>query len=647
MRAKTTIRSIAFPLLLAMVFLFGTDNVLAQNTRTWDGGGGTDTRWSTAANWDGGTGTGIVPTATDYAVIPTGYTVTFDANATIANLSISGNVTFISDFTLTVTGIFSLTDATLNLGYDGTTANGFIIQLGSSTVPSAELNLTNSKIEYYSANPNTDRRDVLIRAYGSISMNNLLTSYIGTLDRTPNVSTRLERFTGQFRSDARFEGDVILGARVNIGQHSVWLGKEAENIQLSIPSVGETFFGFTDEHLPNTTIGRLVKSARHWMREVTDPSDPMYGYEVWDESVEYFIFETGKDVSQQAAMSMGVDINVAYETTFTPSATKPFRGVSVRYVKKIHPKNMAVGNKIVAKYWVVQPVGFAQVNNPYFPTYLGPPTNDICYAAEFNTSDVSTPSGAYAAIWSENLEDITDPLPTGVDTSWYTYGSIFGGHNINGRLYVVMCPTFYFGDLTIGEGSNQVPVELTSFSARYIRDNVELSWQTATELNNYGFAIERSRDGEIWEEIDFVNGAGNSYSPKSYTYTDLLDPATKRAPRLAYRLRQIDRDGTTEYSNIVFVTLGALPTGVELHEAYPNPFNPSTTVSFSLGTAAPVKIKVFDIYGREVAVILDNAALEAGVHTAAFRASALPSGSYIVVLNAAGVTRYQRVVLNK
>jgi hypothetical protein len=210
-----------------------------------------------------------------------------------------------------------------------------------------------------------------------------------------------------------------------------------------------------------------------------------------------------------------------------------------------------------------------------------------------------------------------------------------------------MCPTYYFGDITIGESTNPVPVELTSFSARYIRDNVELSWQTATELNNYGFAIERSRDGEIWEEIDFVNGAGNSYSPKSYTYTDLLDPAAKRAPKLAYRLRQIDRDGTTEYSNIVFVTLAALPAGVELYEAYPNPFNPSTTISFSLGAAAPVKINVFDIYGREVATILDNAALEAGVHTAAFRASALPSGSYIVVLNAAGVTRYQRVVLNK
>jgi hypothetical protein len=199
----------------------------------------------------------------------------------------------------------------------------------------------------------------------------------------------------------------------------------------------------------------------------------------------------------------------------------------------------------------------------------------------------------------------------------------------------------------ISAAGGPVPVELVSFSARFVRNGVELNWHTATELNNYGFAIERSRDGRIWDEIDFVAGAGNSYSPKSYTYTDQLDDATRRAPRLAYRLRQIDRDGTTDYSNIVFVRTGALPTGVELHGTYPNPFNPEATISFTLAEAQTASLRVFDVHGREMALLLDNAEMQDGTHTVNFSGERLPSGVYIVVLQAGDVVRHQRIVLSK
>jgi hypothetical protein len=249
-------------------------------------------------------------------------------------------------------------------------------------------------------------------------------------------------------------------------------------------------------------------------------------------------------------------------------------------------------------------------------------------------------------VYETNFEDLADPGDK-FDKQWYTYGSLFGGQNIKGRLYCVICPTYYFGDITIAEGGNPVPVELTTFSARYIRNSVELNWQTATELNNYGFAIERSRDGRVWDEIDFVAGAGTSFSPKSYSYTDRLDDAHRRVPQLVYRLRQIDRDGTTEYSNSVFVKTSVMPAQVELHGAYPNPFNPETTIGFSLRETMPVTVKVYNLYGQEVATLLRNAETDAGFHSLPFRGVNLPSGSYMIVLDAGGVRQQQRMVLSK
>ncbi|HOJ04529.1 MAG TPA: T9SS type A sorting domain-containing protein [Bacteroidota bacterium] len=205
--------------------------------------------------------------------------------------------------------------------------------------------------------------------------------------------------------------------------------------------------------------------------------------------------------------------------------------------------------------------------------------------------------------------------------------------------------SYYVDD--IGAGGGPTPVELVSFNARYLNEQVELNWRTATELNNYGFAIERSRDGALWEEIDLVPGAGNSFSPRNYVYTDKLEGDLRNATRLSYRLRQIDRDGTTEYSRIVVVNTGALPSGVELYAAYPNPFNPSTTVSFSLTEALPVTVKVYNMFGQEVVTLLDNANTVAGFHTVGFQGNNLPSGSYTVTLQAGATVRHQRILLSK
>jgi hypothetical protein len=192
-------------------------------------------------------------------------------------------------------------------------------------------------------------------------------------------------------------------------------------------------------------------------------------------------------------------------------------------------------------------------------------------------------------------------------------------------------------------GTGVLPVELTSFNAYRKTDAVELRWATATELDNYGFAIERSTDGDHWKEIAFVPGAGSSSTPRSYGYRDSELPHTSAS--LSYRLRQVDRDGSVEYSPIVMVTAAAGLHGIT--DAYPNPFNPSTTVNFTVVQEGPVRLQLADASGRSVLTVIDGERLAAGNHARVLDAGQLPSGRYFLLLTAADAHSVHPVVLMK
>jgi hypothetical protein len=189
-----------------------------------------------------------------------------------------------------------------------------------------------------------------------------------------------------------------------------------------------------------------------------------------------------------------------------------------------------------------------------------------------------------------------------------------------------------FSDWTLGEDGN-LPVELTSFYASTIGLTVKLSWKTATEINNYGFDIERmsnvkSQTSNVWEKIGFVNGYGNSNSPKSYFFED----KSLLAGKYQYRLKQVDTDGQFTYSSILAVDL-ATPKEFSLEQNYPNPFNPITTIKFTIPETNHVKIKVFNLLGEEI-VTLINEVKEAGSHTVQFDASSFNSGIYLYKIEA-------------
>jgi len=167
-----------------------------------------------------------------------------------------------------------------------------------------------------------------------------------------------------------------------------------------------------------------------------------------------------------------------------------------------------------------------------------------------------------------------------------------------------------------------LPVELTLFTVKVINKNVKLEWQTETEINNHGFDIERKVGNENWIKIGFEQGYGNSNSPKYYTFTD---NKVIGGNKFKYRLKQIDNDGTFEYSNEIEIHM--IPTTFIIYQNYPNPFNPSTTIKYEVAIATKVEIKIFNISGIEI-LTLFNEYKDIGIYETVFNASELPSGVY-------------------
>lgn len=212
-----------------------------------------------------------------------------------------------------------------------------------------------------------------------------------------------------------------------------------------------------------------------------------------------------------------------------------------------------------------------------------------------------------------------------------------------------------FGDVTAADPAGALPIQLSSFVVTPVpnSNDVKLSWTTATEVNNYGFYVQRSLLGtDCFADLpnNFVIGNGTTLAPQRYEWTDRNVPTGS----CYYRLKQVDLDGTTTFYGPLRIDAATRadvggnggPMSFALQQNWPNPFNPTTSIRFTLPGSAGVLLKVFDLVGREVATLVDEVK-PAGSHTVKFDGSGLASGTYVYRIEAGSFMATRKLTLVK
>ena len=207
-----------------------------------------------------------------------------------------------------------------------------------------------------------------------------------------------------------------------------------------------------------------------------------------------------------------------------------------------------------------------------------------------------------------------------------------------------------------GEQDVSLPVELSSFSAMLDNGSVLLSWQTESELENLGFILERRTIGKSesdWSEIasykthPALQGHGSTSSGNHYSFKDESIVAGKG---YEYRLADVSFDGAVEYHESVRIQAPESEAITGLQEAYPNPFNSSTTIAYRLAEEAPVSLQIVDLMGRTVRVFSRNQPQSAGSYTLNWNGKNntgrdMSSGVYFVILKINDKVSSQKIIL--
>jgi len=262
---------------------------------------------------------------------------------------------------------------------------------------------------------------------------------------------------------------------------------------------------------------------------------------------------------------------------------------------------------------------------------------DIYAGGAFTSSGLNTIK--YLAKWNgvawSDAGSSLDGAVFAILPSWHYQSFLVGGQFISFDETTLSKRIAKFTD-----SDNPLPVELVSFSGRFHDKDIHLNWQTATEVDNIGFEVERKTAVSDWMKIVFIEGHGTSNSPKYYSFEDhSITPGEK----YLYRLKQIDGDGSFTHSGTIEISSAEI-TDFILEQNYPNPFNPATVIRFSLPLSGNVKLEVFDSKGERVAVLMDGFR-ESGVHSAVFDATELSSGVYLYTLSSGGLKLIRKMLL--
>jgi len=255
-----------------------------------------------------------------------------------------------------------------------------------------------------------------------------------------------------------------------------------------------------------------------------------------------------------------------------------------------------------------------------------PPLAKISYR---NNGEL-TPTGSTVSFNSSEIssgDDLLYPTPQDLGRS-----ASNGIRWVNGNFNPFVEVTLHKNDGSV------LPVEISSFAVFNDQSKILLKWRTETEINNYGFQIERRQinpTSSSWTTVGFVMGNGSSNSPHEYSIIDYyLSPG-----RYAYRLKQIDWDGSFKYYGSAEVEILA-PSTFALEQNYPNPFNPSTLIRYALPSKSVVRLMIFNALGQHV-LDLVNSEQDAGYHEVTWQAT-VSSGIYFYRIEAFAIDNSQK-----
>jgi hypothetical protein len=272
-----------------------------------------------------------------------------------------------------------------------------------------------------------------------------------------------------------------------------------------------------------------------------------------------------------------------------------------------------------------------------YQKFAATPNSNVTWADgdEVELFSISVSAGAGPV-----LMEVRNPADAGANGDWYVE---IGGEDLTNH-----SSPFYAQSTEL-----PLPVSLTSFTGKIAQNGtgVVLQWATATEVNNYGYTVQRKQEGEpVFTDLPgaFVAGHGTTLEPQSYTF---LDNSALPAGRYVYRLRQQDLNGAVQYSQSIMMTIAltdvaeVAPREFQLLQNYPNPFNPSTRLKFSVPQAGPATMTIFNVLGEAVQVLFEDVAEAGRYYVLPFDGAGLASGAYFYRLVTQQKTDVRKMLL--
>ncbi|GJQ64546.1 MAG: hypothetical protein SCALA702_35990 [Melioribacteraceae bacterium] len=377
--------------------------------------------------------------------------------------------------------------------------------------------------------------------------------------------------------------------------------------------LASVFYGFDNGY---SVAEELTPGKGYWVK-TSGAGDLMYnmvakkGDETETEEIaEDALYTIGLSTSDGAAGSYGLMLGI------DPAATEGIDSdLGETELPPLPPAGVYDARMILPDGTTGSPADYRTGDNNY--------TGQVTYTLKYQLGDGGT---------SMTLDvDIPEIPGTVTMTVQDPFGGVLVNEVVNeGGGQVVVTNTSLTELKLIVDYNAPIPVELSSFAANVVGETIQLVWETATETNNKGFEIERSEDNATFTKVGYMDGNGTTSEKQAYNFTD----HHAVSGTYYYRLRQVDFDGTSSYSDAVEVDF--VPTEYSLGQNYPNPFNPSTRIKFAVPVDSKVTVTLYNMLGQKVQDIVSQN-YSVGLHEVDFNASELSSGMYIYSITALGV----------